>query len=122
AVGLAGGLLQRLVDDVHAVERARGEHVRIASESLLVALYERRVHRRVVIVVVVEGGDDAETGLTHVLQRVLRRQFALSENLGLARVDAALRQRLADRRRLRTAGRPDVDRLGVGVLGALHAD
>src|SRR6516164_11549293 len=35
AVGLAAGLLERLVDDVHAVERADGEHVRIASESIL---------------------------------------------------------------------------------------
>src|SRR5262249_12715129 len=37
AVGLAASLLERLVDEVHAVKRANGEHVRIASESILVA-------------------------------------------------------------------------------------
>ena len=40
--------------------------------------------------------------------------------LVLLRVDAALGQRLADRRRLRAARHPDVDRFRIEVLGALH--
>src|SRR5256885_7446654 len=55
SVGLAAGLPERLVDDVHAVKRANGEHVRIASESILVALHEGRVHRGLMVVVVKIG-------------------------------------------------------------------
>src|SRR6266446_8697363 len=119
AVGLAAGLLERLVDDAHAVERANGEHVRIASESILVAVHEGRVHRGLMVVVVMEGGDDAEAGFTHVFQRVFRGQFALSENFGLLGIDAALGERFADGRRLRAARGPNVDGVGVGVLGTL---
>src|SRR5262249_31071948 len=35
-IGRAAGLLERLVDDVHAVIRAGGEHVRVAPECRLV--------------------------------------------------------------------------------------
>src|SRR5262245_63238559 len=71
------------------------------------------------IIVVVKGGDDAEAGLTHVFECVFRRQLTLSENLGLLGIDAALGERFADGRRLRAARRPNVDGVGVGVLGTL---
>src|SRR5438477_12730116 len=72
------------------------------------------------IVVVMEGRDDAEPGLAHIFQRVFRRQFTLPENFRLVRVDPALGEGFADGRWLRPAGRPNVDRVRVGVLGALH--
>ena len=46
--------------------------------------------------------------------------LARAEHLGLASVDAALGECLAERRRLRAAGDEDEDRLGIDVLGALH--
>src|SRR6266702_8716513 len=38
AIGLPAGLLERFIDDMHAIKRAGGEHVRIASEAFFVAL------------------------------------------------------------------------------------
>ena len=72
------------------------------------------------IVVVMEGRDDAEPGLAHIFQRVFRRQFTLPENFRLVRVDPALGEGFADGRWLRPTRRPNVDRVRVGVLGALH--
>src|SRR3990172_3969344 len=45
AVGLAAGLLQRLVDEVHAVPAADGIDVGVARVRAVVGLDERRVHR-----------------------------------------------------------------------------
>ena len=73
AVGLAAGLLQRLVDQVHAVVAADREHVGIALEVGVVGRDELLVLRRLVVVVVVEGGDEAEAGVAHALERVARR-------------------------------------------------
>src|SRR5947199_3825641 len=72
------------------------------------------------IVVVMEGRDDAERGLAHVFQRVFRRQFTLAENFRLVGIDPALGEGFAYGRWLRPTGRPNVDRVRVGVLGALH--
>src|SRR5581483_1224029 len=47
-------------------------------------------------------------------------QFALTHDLDLVLVDAALGDGLADRRRLRAARHPDVDAVRIGVLGALQ--
>ena len=72
------------------------------------------------IVVVMEGGDESQAGVAHALQRLVERQFTLSDHLGLGQIDAALGDSLADRRGLRAAGNPDVDHVGVHVLGALQ--
>ena len=42
-----------------------------------------------------------------LLQRLLRRGLARAQDLGLVGIDAALGQRLAERRRLRAAGNED---------------
>ena len=46
--------------------------------------------------------------------------LAGAEDLGLVRIDAALGERLAERRRLRAARNEDHDRFRIEVLGALH--
>src|SRR6516164_10328575 len=72
------------------------------------------------IEVVMEGGNDADAGISHALERVLRGQLALTQNLCLGRIDPALRQGLANGGRLWTARGPDVNRIGVAVFCPLH--
>src|SRR5262249_32439936 len=120
AVGVAAGLLERLVDQVHAVPAADRVDVGVAAVRRPVRGDELRVRFRLVVVVVVQGGDHSEPGVAHHLERILIGDLALSEDLGLPRVDAQLGQRLAEGAGLCTPGNEDVDRLGVEILGALH--
>src|SRR5467141_1217766 len=120
AVGVAAGLLQRLVDHVHAVVAADREEVGVAAVHGVELLDELAVQRVVELVVVVPGGDHVERRLAHALQRRLGGCFARAEDRGLLLVDAALGERLAERRGLRAAGNEHVDRLRSEVLGALH--
>ena len=57
AVGLAAGLLERLVDEVHAVIAADREEVGVALELGIERLDEVLVHLGLVVVVVVPGAD-----------------------------------------------------------------
>ena len=113
AIGLAAGLLQRLVDEVHAVIAADREEVGVALELRVEGLDEFLVELVVEIVVVVPGGDDADRGGAHALQRGLVDHFAGADDLDLVRIDAAFGERLAECRRLRAAGHEDEDRFRV---------
>src|SRR6266446_10433019 len=89
-VGLAAGLLQGFVDEVHPVPAADAEEVRVAPPGRVVGGDEFRIRRGLVVVVVVEGRDQAERGIAHDLQRVLLGDFALAQNTGLLRIDAEI--------------------------------
>jgi hypothetical protein len=116
---LPPGLLQRLVDQVHAVVAADREDVGVALVVVVKRLGECLALRGLVVVVEVRGGHDADRDVAHALERAFVGQHVLAQDPRLLRVDAALGERLADGRRLRAAGNPDVDRVGVGLLGAL---
>src|SRR5579884_1445736 len=120
AVGLARGLLQGGVDQVHAIVAADGEEIRVAMVIVVVGLHERLVQRRLVIEVVIRHRDNAERAVTHAFQRAFAGQRILTQDLGLRAINAAFRQRLADGCGLGAAGHPDVDRVGTHVLGALN--
>src|SRR4029079_11634402 len=109
AVGLAAGLLQRLVDGVHAVVTADREHIGVTLELGVVGSDEGLVIFRLVVEVVVERGDQAEPGVAHAFQRVFGGQFTLAHDLDLVLVDTAFGDRLADGGRLWTARHPDVN-------------
>src|SRR5467141_1934550 len=89
-VGLAAGLLQGFVDEVHPVPAADAEEVRVAPPGRVVGGDEFRVPRGLVVVVVVKGGDEAERGIAHDLQRILLGDFALAQYTGLLRIDAEI--------------------------------
>src|SRR6266704_5737528 len=95
-VGLAAGILQGFVDEVHAVPAADAEEVRVAPPGRVVGADEFRVRRGLVVVVVVKGRDETERGVAHDLQRVLLGDFALAQNTGLLRIDAEIHERLAE--------------------------
>src|SRR4029077_13020850 len=120
AIGLAAGLLQRLVNEVHAVVAADREDVRKAFVIVVERLRERLALRRLVVVVEVRRGDDADRNIAHAFQRAFIGEHVLAHDHSLLRIDAALGQRLADRGRLRPTGYPDVDRVSAGILGALN--
>src|SRR5882762_587343 len=120
AVGLAAGLLQGFVDEVHSVPAADAEEVRVAPPGRVVRGDEFRVPRGLVVVVVVKGGDEAERGIAHDLQRILLGDFALAHDAGLLGIDAEIEERLAEGGRLRPAGDENEHRLGVEILRALH--
>ena len=85
AVGLAAGLLERLVDDVHAVIAADREDSRgCACTSALKAATKALFSFEVMVVVVVERRDHAERRIAHAVQRVLLGDLALPEDLDLA--------------------------------------
>src|SRR2546430_5367045 len=119
-VGLAAGLLQGFVDEVHAVPAADAEEVRVAPPGRVVGGDEFRIRRGLVVVVVVEGRDQAERVVAHDLQSVLLGDFALAQDAGLLRIDAQIDERLAECRRLRASGDEDVHRLRIQVFRALH--
>src|SRR5262245_66538298 len=64
--------------------------------------------------------DDAEPGVAHALERLLRGGLARAQNLGLVQIDTTFGKRLAESGRLRTARNEDVDAFRIYVLGALH--
>ena len=70
--------------------------------------------------IVVRNGGQAERGVPHAFKRGVVGEHVIAQHFLLARIDAAIIERLSDRRRLRAARDPDVDRLRVDVLGALH--
>src|SRR6266571_959917 len=119
-VGLAAGLLQRFVDEVHSVPAADAEEIRVATPRRVVGGDEFRVCLGLVVVVVVKGGDEAERGIAHHLERILLGDFALAHDAGLLRIDAQIQERLAEGGRLRPAGNENEHRLGVEVLRALY--
>src|SRR6266571_5468054 len=102
-VGLAAGILQGFVDEVHAVPAADAEEVRVAPPGRVVGADEFCVRRGLVVVVVVKGRDETERGVAHDLQRVLLGDFALAQNTGLLRIDAEIHERLTEGCRLRAA-------------------
>src|SRR5262245_48910759 len=83
AIGVAARLLQRLVDGMHAVIAADCEEVRIAPVHFVEHLDELGIERGVVLVIVMPRRDDAEAGIAHYLERLLRRCLARSQHLGL---------------------------------------
>src|SRR5204862_3538400 len=119
-VGLAGGLLQGFVDEVHPVPAADAEEVRVAPPGRVVGADEFHVRRGLVVVVVVKGGDQTERGITHDLQCVLLGDFALAQNTGLLRIDAEIHERLAECCGLRASGDEYEHRFRVEVFRALH--
>src|SRR6516225_5067734 len=102
AVHLSPGLLQRLVNDVHAVVPTDGEEVRVSPKLGFVGRDELLVERGVVGVVVMERRDDADRGFPDCLERALLGELALPDDPDLARVHAALDQRLGQGHRLRS--------------------
>jgi hypothetical protein len=120
AVGVAVRLLQRFVDEPRAVIAADRVDVWVTVELLIIGFDEFMIKRRVDVGIVVAHGDDAERDLAHALARAFESERILSHHLDLGRIDAALGQRPADRGRLGAARDPDVDRVRIGVLGALH--
>ena len=119
AVGLATGLLQRLVDQMHAVPAADREYIGAAVELGPVCLHERLVHRRLVLPSVVKHGSDTDRAVTHAPECVVvHRYFTLAEDL--ARGNATLLHCLGHRRGLRPAGDENEDGLRIEILRALH--
>src|SRR6266853_2506940 len=112
-VGLAAGLRQGFVDEVHPVPAADAKKVRVAPPSGVVGRDEFRIRRGPVVVVVVKSRDQAERGVAHDLQRVLLGDFALAQNTGLLRIDAEVHERLTEGCRLRAARDENEHRLGV---------
>src|SRR6202042_973580 len=119
AVGVAVGFLQGFIDQMRAVITAGRVNVRIAVKLFVVGFDEFVVQRRVVIVVVIRHRDYSKRSVAHALERGFKRERVLAQPFGLGRINAALSKRLADGARLRAARNPDVDRVGVYVLGAL---
>src|SRR6266702_6810405 len=119
-VGLAAGLLQGFIDEVHPVPAADAEEVRVAPPSSVVGRDEFRIRRGPVVVVIVKSRDQAERGVAHDLQRVLLGDFALPQDAGLLRIDAEIHERLAERGRLCAAGDEYEQRFRVEVFCALH--
>src|SRR5262249_53324825 len=76
AVGVATRLLQRLVDGAHAVIAADREEVGVAPVHFVEHLDELDVERSVALVVVMPRRDDAEAGVAHRFERLLRRGLA----------------------------------------------
>ena len=67
AIGLAAGLFQCLVDEMHAVIAANRKEVRVALEFGIEGFHEVGVHLGLVIVVVVPGADAAEREVAEAL-------------------------------------------------------
>src|SRR5262249_2112205 len=79
------GFLERLVDRMHAVIAADREEVGIAAVHFIEQLHELDVRRSVALVVVMPRGNQAEAGIAHRLERLLRRRLARSQPLGLGK-------------------------------------
>jgi hypothetical protein len=94
AVGLAAGLLQRGVDQVHAVIAADREEVGIAVEIGIVGCHEFFVQFRVMVGVVVTASDDAERDVVHAGERMLVGDLQLAHDFGRLGIDADLGHRL----------------------------
>ena len=120
AVGLAAGLLQRQVDQVHAVVAADREEVGVALEFRPVGLHELIVQLRVVTIVVVARGDDADRDIAHAGKRMLVGDLGLAKDLDLLWINAAFGQRFAEGARLGAARDHDENSLRIEILGALH--
>src|SRR2546423_9607091 len=110
-VGLAAGLLQGFVDEVHPVPAADADEVRDELPGSVVCRDELRIRRGLVVVVVVKGRHEAERGIAHDLECVLLGDFALAEDAGLLRIDAQITERLAEGGRLRAPGNENVHSL-----------
>src|SRR5262245_17357794 len=86
-IGLAVGLLERLVDHVHAVIAPERDEVRPHTVELLERLHVGLVHRRRVIGGIIAGRDGAEDGVVHARQVVVIRDVARPDQLDAGLVE-----------------------------------
>ena len=119
-IGLAAGRFQRLVDHMHAVVTTHRRKIRIALELGIIGRNELPIQPRGIAVVVMPHRHDAESGIAHVLQRALVDHLARADDLDLGGIHAALRERLAERSRLRAPRNEDENRLRTEILRPLH--
>jgi len=68
----------------------------------------------------VEGGNDTDPRGAHGFKRAFLREFALSHNLYLSGIQAALDQGLCQCSELCSPGNEDEDAIGAGNFGALY--
>ena len=113
AAALAAGLLERLVDDAHAVVAAHGHEVRAhALVGLLEGLDELLVRGRLVRRRIVVRGDHAERDVAHVVELVVVGHVAGADQLDAGLVHAALGE-LLHQRRAGARGHEDEQRIGL---------
>src|SRR5262249_43233747 len=119
AVGLAAGLLERLLDEVHAVVAAERDEIRPEAVGLLEGLNVLLVHRRVVGGRIDAGGHHAEHGIAHAGEIVVVDDVARADQLDAGLVEAALGELPGEGAGL--ARRHEYEqRVGVGVARALQ--
>ena len=115
AVGLAAGLLERLVDQVHAVVAADRHEVGAEAAGLLEGRDVGLVLRGVVVGRVKMRGDGADHGVAHAGQQVVVGDVARADHLDAGLVEAALGVLLHEGAALaRGHEHEDGVRLGVG--------
>ena len=98
---------------MHAVIAADRENVRISLELGIIGRDESVIYGGLMPRVVLERGDDADRRLTHRLEGVVVGKLALSHDLDLFRIHAALDQGFCQCRRLRAAGDEHENPIGV---------
>ena len=119
AVGLAAGLLEGLVDQVHAVVAADRHEVRPEVVGLLEGLDVGLVLRRGVVGRVDVRGHRAEHGVAHAVQQVVVGHVAGADQLDAGLVEAALGVLLHEGAAL-AGGHEHEDGIRLGVGGALQ--
>src|ERR1700750_1247457 len=97
AVGLALSLLERLVDEVHAVVAAERDEVRAVAVGLLEGGDILLVGRRIVHDGIDAGSDDAEHGIAHSGKIIIVDDVAGPGELDAGFVEAALSELLGER-------------------------
>src|SRR5262249_49963022 len=119
AVGLALGLLQRLVDEVHAVIAADRYEVRTEVVRLLEVLDVFLVERGIVRGGIIMRGDHPQHLIAHIVELVVVGEVARADDLDPGTGQAALGELLGENARLR-AGEVDEGGIGVEVADTLQ--
>src|SRR6185437_6985371 len=120
AVNLAFGLCERSINEMHAVPATGRKEIRVTVVIGVVGFHESLIHLRLVVIVVMAAGDDADGKITHALERVLVSNLELAHDVNLLGVDTAFGKSFAERARLSAPRNEDVDGFRVQVLRALH--
>src|SRR5262249_48662096 len=119
AVGLALGLLERLVDEVHAVIAADRYEVRTEVVRLLEVLDVFLVERGIVRGGIIMRRNDPEHLIPHIVELVVVGEIARADDLDPGTGQAALGELLGENAGLR-AGEIDESGIGVEVADALQ--
>ena len=120
AVGLAAGLLQRRVHQVHAVIAADRHEIR---PHAVIGFFEGGdeilVGRRIVVGRIDMRGDGADDRVAHVVEKIVVGDVARADDLDAGLVEALL-GKLPDEGAALSRGHEDEDRIGLVVGRALQ--